>query len=207
MLLDALAVVVDVETTGFVKATDRVYEVGIVTFDGAGTVVDRFETLVRPDGPLSERLAGPLADAPSFAEVAGEVVARLQAGVVVGHGAAFDLSMLDRELARVDAGLGLPEVGYLCTSDLALALHVDSPSRRLGMLCHVLGVDILAHRGRRRRGDRPPARRTARHRRQPPTGRPSAPPGDLRRLGESVAVSAERRPANGPRPGRLPACR
>jgi len=140
VLLDGLAVVVDVETTGIVKATDRVYEIGIVTFDSAGSVVDRFETLVRPDCALSARLEGPLSAAPSFPEIAGEVVERLRAGVVVGHAAYFDLSMINNELVRV--GAGLPEVAYLCTNDLALALHVDTPSRSLGMLCHVLGVGM-----------------------------------------------------------------
>jgi DNA polymerase III epsilon subunit-like protein len=139
-LLRDPVVVLDVETTGIVTARDRVYEIGMVILDPDGQVVERFETLVRPDGTLASRLDEALREAPTFGEVAGEVVKRLRRGVVAGHGSAFDLTMLNGELVRI--GAGLPEVPYLCTNDLALALNVGSPTRRFAMLCHVLGVDM-----------------------------------------------------------------
>jgi len=134
-------VAIDVETTGFAVKRDRVYEIGMVSIDPAGLVIEKYETLIRPVGhELSERLASNLSEAPVFSEVAGDIVERLRSGTVVGHVATFDLTMLDAELHRL--GSGLPEVPYLCTNDLALGLHVDSPNRRLGMLCHVLGVEM-----------------------------------------------------------------
>jgi DNA polymerase III epsilon subunit-like protein len=60
-------VVVDIEPTGFAVATDRVYEIGIVTLSPSGAVTDRYETLVRPDSSLSPRLGRALEHAPSFA--------------------------------------------------------------------------------------------------------------------------------------------
>jgi len=134
-------VALDVETTGIVVERDRVYEIGMVTLDASGEVLERYETLIRPEGlELSDRLAPHLADAPTFGDVVGDIIERLRRGVVVAHAAVFDLSMLDAELGRL--GAGLPEVPYLCTSVKALGLHVDSPNRRLGMLCHVLGVEM-----------------------------------------------------------------
>jgi DNA polymerase III epsilon subunit-like protein len=136
-------VAIDVETTGLAVERDRVYEIAMVSIDPPGRVIEKYETLIRPVGyELSERLASNLSEAPVFSEVAGDIVERLRRGTVVGHVATFDLSMLDAELHRL--GSGLPEVPYLCTNELALGLHVDSPNRRLGMLCHVLGVEMSA---------------------------------------------------------------
>jgi len=138
---NAPLVAIDVETTGLAVERDRVYEIGMVSIDPAGRVIEKYETLIRPVGyELSERLASNLSKAPVFSEVAGDIVGRLRRGTMVGHVATFDLAMLDAELHRL--GSGLPEVTYLCTNEMALGLHIDSPNRRLGMLCHVLGVEM-----------------------------------------------------------------
>jgi DNA polymerase III epsilon subunit-like protein/tetratricopeptide (TPR) repeat protein len=133
-------VVVDIEPTGFAVATDRVYEIGIVTLSPSGAVTDRYETLVRPDSSLSPRLGRALEHAPSFADIAGDVVERLRLGLVAGHNAHFDLSMIDAELGRLDAGL--PSTQFLDTLAITSQLNIDTPSRRLGMVCHVLGVEM-----------------------------------------------------------------
>lgn len=133
-------VVVDIEPTGFVASTDRVYEIGIVTLSGSGDVTDRYETLVRPDSSVSPRLSRALEHAPSFADIAGDVVQRLRLGLVVAHNARFDLSMIDTELDRLDAGL--PSTQFLDTLAITSQLNIDTPSRRLGMVCHVLGVEM-----------------------------------------------------------------
>lgn len=134
--------VVDLETTGFRTATDRIYEIGIVVVDGEGQVLETYETLVRPDGEfeLSERIGPAVAEAPTFADIAGDVVARLRDRVIVAHNIGFDLGMLDAELRRL--GYGVPTVDYLCTLDLATLLAIDAPSRSLGVLCHVLDVPM-----------------------------------------------------------------
>ena len=71
--------VVDVETTGLYNA-DRVVEIGVVTLDEHGVVLDRFETLVNPNrdvGPvwLHGITASMVAQAPTFDDIAGEVAA------------------------------------------------------------------------------------------------------------------------------------
>ena len=66
-------VAVDVETTGFLVGTDRVYEVAIVGFDTEGKETWTCQSLCRPPGALSRRLH-PVDAAPSFADIAGDVV-------------------------------------------------------------------------------------------------------------------------------------
>lgn len=133
-------VVVDIEPTGFVVATDRVYEIGIVTLSISGAVTDRYQTLIRPDSNLSPRLSPALEHAPSFADIAGDVVQRLRLGLVAGHNTRFDLSMINAELVRL--GAGLPSTQFLDTLAITSQLRIDTPSTRLGMVCHVLGVEM-----------------------------------------------------------------
>ena len=74
--------VVDVETTGlFPRANDRVVEIAIVQLDG-GDISDEFVTLINPQrdvGPtrIHGIAARDVLNAPTFGEVAGDVVRRL----------------------------------------------------------------------------------------------------------------------------------
>jgi len=133
-------VYLDIEPTGIDIGKDRVYEIGIVTASADGEVLERYETLVQPDGAIPARLRSALADAPSFEEIAGDVVARLRAGTVVGHNTYFDLAMVNAELVRLALGLG--ELAYLDTIDVLLGLGLDTPGRRLGPVCVTLGVEM-----------------------------------------------------------------
>ena len=131
--------VVDVETTGIDAGRDRIVEVAVLTCDWAGTVIDRFETLVRPDDPgLSGTRAEMLAEAPAFSDLAGNVLSRLAGGVVAGHNVSFDLRFLDAELGRI--GLHLPTHRYVCTRDLATLLGCDVANRTLAALCAYFGI-------------------------------------------------------------------
>jgi DNA polymerase-3 subunit epsilon len=107
--------VVDVETTGLYNA-DRVVEIGIVTLDTSGLVVDEFETLLNPNrdvGPtwLHQITPSMVVSAPEFGDVAGHVAARLDGSVVCAHNLPFDQRMLLNEFSRhglsVDWGEGL----------------------------------------------------------------------------------------------------
>lgn len=137
---DAVAfVAVDVETTGFTVGRDHIYEIAIVSFDHEGREIDSFESVCRPRvEELSKRLIV-LEDAPTFEQIAGDVIRHLREGVVVGHNVTFDLAMIDAGLERVGAGLG--EVPFVDTIDLVMGLRVDTPNRALSTLCHVLGVE------------------------------------------------------------------
>jgi DNA polymerase III epsilon subunit-like protein len=135
---DVRFAVLDVETTGLNPAVDRVIEVALFTANGRGEVLDEWSTLVHPDDrELTGRLAA-LEQAPTFAEVAGDLCLRMQQGVVAGHNVTFDLRMIDAELGRL--GSALPDLEYFDTHTVATALNVDTPNRSLAVLCHELGV-------------------------------------------------------------------
>lgn len=136
----------DVSTTGFRQDLDRVYEVAVVTFAAGGDVIERWHTLVRPEGDPNPgnnekgSRSRVLDQAPTFSDIVGDLVARIRTGPVVGHNVIFDLGMVQAEMGRL--GSGLPTVPYVCTFNLAYALALDSPSNRLGVLCRALGVPM-----------------------------------------------------------------
>lgn len=107
--------VIDVETTGLYNK-DRVVEIAIVTMDGAGNVIDEFDTLINPMrdvGPtwIHGISASMVRDAPRFEDIAGHVAARVHGAVCVAHNLRFDARMVGHEFARVgiavDWGRGL----------------------------------------------------------------------------------------------------
>lgn len=93
-------VALDVETTGFDPASDRVIEIGAVRFvDGAP--VDRFRSFVRPDRAVPaavEALTGitsaDLVGAPAIEDTLIALHAFVGTAPVVGHNVAFDLGFL-----------------------------------------------------------------------------------------------------------------
>jgi len=98
-------VFVDLETTGATAATDRITEIGIVEVSAEG--VSEWSSLVNPGVPISsfiQRLTGisdaMVAEAPTFAELAEEVLARLQGRLFVAHNARFDYGFLRSEFKR-----------------------------------------------------------------------------------------------------------
>ena len=112
-------VVLDLETTGLGK-DDRVVEIAMLAIGPDGAHVDRFETLVDPERPVTSQAAkvngldrAMLAGAPTFARVSGDVAAFLAGACIVAHNAAFDVRMLANEFSRV--GVRMHEGGPIDT--------------------------------------------------------------------------------------------
>lgn len=144
--------VVDVETTGLaVGHGHRIVEIAIVTCRPDGGVEDFWHTLLDPGrdvGPT--RVHGlemvDVVGAPTFADVAGDVAARLGGRVVVAHNAPFDLGFLRAEFDRV--GHPLPRVPILCTMALA-DRTAPQAGRSLASACTAHGVQLeYAHSAR-----------------------------------------------------------
>jgi DNA polymerase-3 subunit epsilon len=104
---DAVFAFVDLEMTGL-GAGDRIIEVCVVRAR-AGTVLETFESLVRPEGAATAVLgnahihgirAEELEGAPTFAEIAERVSAAFEGAVYVGHGIRYDVAFLAEEMAR-----------------------------------------------------------------------------------------------------------
>ncbi|MER5375554.1 TerD family protein [Streptomyces sp. NPDC002553] len=134
---------IDVETSGLIPRRDRVLSVAVVTVSPEGRQTGEFSTLLNPGcdpGPIEVHglTAERLRDAPTFAQVAGQIGAMLQDRVLVAHNAQFDYDFLAHEFAR--ARMWLPVSQRLCT--LALNRQVDPPTDdlKLGTLAAHYGV-------------------------------------------------------------------
>jgi DNA polymerase III subunit epsilon len=141
--------VVDVETTGFAASgRDRIVEVAVVHLDRDGAMTSQWCTLVNPQRDLGPQhihriSAGDARHAPSFAQVAGSLAARLAGRVVVAHNLAFDAPFIAAEFDRL--GLPVPiaaELG-LCTMDLGGHYLPERSGRSLRASCDAAGVELI----------------------------------------------------------------
>lgn len=144
--VDAPFAVVSVETTGLSPAAgDRIVEIAVVRVAADGRIEDEYGTLLAPG-----RDAGPavvhgistseLLDAPTFDDVAGELLDRLDGAVVVAHNAAFVERFLSAEFAGI--GVTLPLNPALCSLWLARRT-LRAPNHRLDTLARVAGLAVV----------------------------------------------------------------
>jgi DNA polymerase III epsilon subunit family exonuclease len=127
-LLDECAfAVVDVETTGMrAGGADRITEIAVVVVHGGRREVV-LDSLINPGRPIPPAVCAitnitnaMVRDAPSFAEMADQVVAALAGRVFVAHNARFDWNFVSAEVRRArDVALDGPQ---LCTVRLARRL-------------------------------------------------------------------------------------
>ena len=131
-----------VATTGFAAARERIVELAVVRCDAEGRVRDQWTTLVDPrrdevgGAALHGITPGALHGAPAFADVASELLTRCEECVVVAHHAAFTESFLAAELLRV--GVLAPTRPTLDLQRFAL-LAGRTPNARLATLARGAG--------------------------------------------------------------------
>ncbi len=148
-------IVIDTETTGLDAAKSIMIEVGAHAFlysvtDGIPVrVIDTYEAMQDPGGPLPERitkLTG-LTDA----DLAGQIIhaSRLadlmaSASIIIAHNASFDRPFIDRFLAR--RSVGPIRATWACSiQQVAWEAH-GLPSSKLEALCALHGFYCTAHR-------------------------------------------------------------
>ncbi|MEO7374059.1 MAG: 3'-5' exonuclease, partial [Terrimesophilobacter sp.] len=143
--------VIDFETTGlFPGGHDRVVEVAVVHADPHGTITGRWETLVNPGrdlGPQSihQIRAADVLDAPTFDQIADQLVELLRGRVVVAHNASFDLRFLMTELDHANCWPGAT-LTSLCTMQLAREF-LPGAGRSLADCCAAYDIELAgAHR-------------------------------------------------------------
>jgi len=136
-------IVLDTETTGLdPKDGHRIIEVGALEIIGRRLTERRLHRYVNPQrdsDPGALAVHGLtrefLADKPLFADIAGELLAFVADAEVIIHNAAFDLSFLDAELARLQR----PPFAQHCatvTDSLRLARELHPGKRNsLDALC------------------------------------------------------------------------
>ncbi len=139
-------VVLDVETTGlYPRFGDRICEIGLVLAQG-DQIEATYSSLVNPQRPISAGASAVnglsdemLADAPLFAEIADEILARLEKRVFICHNAPFDLGFLVMELSR----LGKPVQFDGVIDTLTIARNFGwFRSNSLGAIASQLELDV-----------------------------------------------------------------
>jgi DNA polymerase-3 subunit epsilon len=144
--VDAPFAVVAIATTGFSPANgDRIVEIAIARVDARGGISDEYATLVDPGrdvGPvfLHGIATSEVRGIPTFADIAGEILDRLDGAVVVLHDGAFVERFLDAEFAR--AGVQLPLTPALCSQWLARRT-LRTPDHTLRTLARHAGRTVL----------------------------------------------------------------
>ncbi len=133
--------VFDVETTGLARGC-RVVEFAAVALDGAGTIVDRYETMVNPESPpgptwLHGLDSEMLAVAPTFLEVAGDIQRLFRDRVPVAHNLRFDWGVLRRAYGLLGVEMPISAAG-VCTA--ALSRRHLSGRRSLAHVCQRLRI-------------------------------------------------------------------
>jgi DNA polymerase-3 subunit epsilon len=130
-------IILDLETTGMLAAEERITEIGLIEVDN-GEFVDSWSQLVNPEKsipPFIESITG-ISDAmvrhaPTFAELAPALYARLQGKLLVAHNARFDYGFLRSEFGRVDLAY---EARVLCTVKLSRKLFPEQRRHNLDSL-------------------------------------------------------------------------
>jgi DNA polymerase III epsilon subunit family exonuclease len=143
--MDAVFAVVDLETTGLRARGDRIVEIAVSRMTARGEVLSEYTTLVNPGrdtGPsyihgVTDRM---VADAPTFADVASDVLDSFSGAIVVAHNASFENGFLTSEFQRV--GHRLPRMPALCTLRLARRAQLGVHNHRLGTCCQHFRIDL-----------------------------------------------------------------
>src|SRR5450759_896385 len=145
LMFDRSLVFLDLETTGATASVDRITEIGLIEVE-RGRFGGEWSTLVNPETripPFIETLTGISNDmvalAPTFAEVACELKARLDGKLLIAHNARFDYGFLRQEFQRLGVKF---HSDVVCTVKLSRKLfpgharhNLDSLMERYGVTC------------------------------------------------------------------------
>jgi DNA polymerase III subunit epsilon len=128
---------VDLETTGMSFVGDRIIEVGILVLEN-GKIRRKYKTLIDPDerlNPYITTITGltneDLQGAPSFHQVADEIMEILNGCVFVAHNVRFDYGFLKAELERAGHEFKPP---HFCTAKLSRLLNPEHKRHGLDYL-------------------------------------------------------------------------
>ncbi len=137
-------VALDFETTGLKPQNSRVIEVGLAKIEN-GEITETFATLINPGVPLPysiTMLTGITQDdlefAPTFEEVAHQIIQFIGEAPIVAHNAPFDFSFLQNELKL--SGFESPENKALCTAKIARRLFPEMPKKSLAALSRKFAI-------------------------------------------------------------------
>jgi DNA polymerase-3 subunit epsilon len=139
-------VVLDVETTGFRPGHARVISLAALALDADGAVDRSVVSLLNPGvdpGPTHVHglTADMLADQPTFADIADDLMDVLKGRTLVAHNVAFDHGFLAAEAELAEAELPIDTV--MCTVELTRRLSLGTENLRLETLAAHWGIPQL----------------------------------------------------------------
>jgi DNA polymerase III epsilon subunit family exonuclease len=147
--------VIDFETTGGrPNSTDRAVQLAIIHVDENGNVTDRWTTFINPERPVEytdvHGVTQEMADAaPTFKELAPEILSRLEGRVISAHNASYDLRFLRSEFGRIGMKMDVNPANTFCTMNTAKKFLGDSiPSTKLADCLEVTGLGYVEENGR-----------------------------------------------------------
>ena len=142
-MLDRSLIFLDLETTGATASFDRITEIGMIEVE-RGRLVREWSTLINPQAripPFIEALTGisnsMVTLAPTFAEVAPGLKARLEGKLLVAHNARFDYGFLRQEFRWLGMNYSSQVV---CTVKLSRKLFPGHARHNLDSLMERHGV-------------------------------------------------------------------
>jgi DNA polymerase III subunit epsilon len=134
---------VDIETTGMSTYADRVIEVGILVLDGK-KVVKKYSQLVDPEIRVSSFITSvtgisnqDLDGAPTFHQVAQDMLEILEGCTFVAHNVRFDYGFLKAEFERAGYQFKMP---HFCTVRLSRALYPEHKRHGLDFIIKSHGI-------------------------------------------------------------------
>ena len=145
-MLPAKFAIVDLETTGITATGDRITEIGIVLVEN-GAVTEEWQSLVNPECTIPaeiQALTGitdrMVANAPTFAKLAREILMRLEGRLFVAHNARFDYGFIKNAFRRLETPF---TAEVLCTVRLSRRLYPHYSQHNLDALIlrHKLNAD------------------------------------------------------------------
>ena len=141
--------IIDVETTG---RSNKITEISIFKYDGE-KVVDEFTSLVNPHTFIPDHITAltgidqsMVSNAPSFEEIAEDIIGITEGTTFVAHNVNFDYNVIQKEFNTLDIEFTRKK---LCTVRLSRALLPGHKSYSLGKLCVDLSINLVGrHRAR-----------------------------------------------------------
>ncbi|PIB32247.1 DNA polymerase III subunit epsilon [Gaetbulibacter sp. 5U11] len=141
--------IIDVETSG---KSNKITEISVFKYDGT-KVIDEFTSLVNPEVYIPDHITSltgidnaTVADAPTFAEVANDILAITEGTTFVAHNVNFDYNVIRNEFKALGIDFNRKK---LCTVRLSRKLLPGHKSYSLGKLCKSLDITIVdRHRAR-----------------------------------------------------------
>jgi len=148
--IDTTYCVLDLETTGFSAATEKITEVGIMKVKD-GEVIDKFSCFVNPEKHIPQRVTevtnitdDMVKDAQNIEQVFPKILDFIKDSVLVAHNAPFDMGFLKQNAKNLGYEF---DYTYIDTLSLAKDLFPDYKKYKLGKIAENLGIKVeVAHR-------------------------------------------------------------